>query len=146
MQRIVLALVSCTLVSCSAIEPGPDVVLHGRIVDSSGSAVGGAFIEGFHQVPTERAIDPNHPPWNGLLGQTSSNSDGSFVLTASSRASLDYILARHGTDFGVARAPFHESVRIRLRPYKPRKLPVQRQASNQIAAADSEPAYYFVFR
>ena len=102
MHRILAPLLlSLLLAGCAAFPfAGPSEV-HGYVVDTAGRPVAGAWVQGFHTVPTEGARDPSKPPpWDGLLGETYTDARGAFALSLSGRASLDYILAERGNHTG----------------------------------------------
>lgn len=100
------------LASCAQFGIGAPTVVRGEVVEASDDRLAGARVRGCHIVPNERAADPRHPRWNGLLGETISDSSGHFSLTRSGRASLDYILADHGDQFGMVRRPIPAFVRV----------------------------------
>ena len=131
MHRTFIILAAFALTGCAQPFVKRATVVHGRVADVALQPVAGAHVRGFHAVPTEWSSDPQHPQCDGFLGETHSDVRGKFALPVSDRASLDYILAERGSQFGVARQPFSGLISIVIHPYSRRSLQLRRERQLQ---------------
>jgi hypothetical protein len=122
MSRVIIICTAIAVTSCS--QP---LLIRGRVVDLAAHAVAGARIRGIHTVPAEMMSDPRHPRWDGLLGETRSDTAGRFVLQVSDSPSLDYILAEHDSRFGIVNSPFSEHIQIIIHPRSEQARRLRRQ-------------------
>jgi hypothetical protein len=102
----------CVIAAGSSAE---SAVVSGRVIDRAGHTVAHARIRAFHNVPLIEIYDRQHPPWDGLLGQTYSDAAGSFTVRTTGRASFDYLLVEGRGYFDVILSPLPPTVRVVLR-------------------------------